>query len=436
MKLPGNLLSRFKKTSNHKNNEFDDDSDLPVMGREESGSGKRAKEHHNKDHADDYEQDENEGLPSVNRRSNSITNIIGLGMIVVIGVIALFSVGGKSNFKPREAERKAEISSHLPALELPAPAPPAPIAVNKPISPVPPINSAQPIPLQNNQPQEISWYDRKLSGGLLVGDKEAQPTTLSKVTETASNLGTATQNTVQPQSGTTSEIAQVLGALSQKPEPPKEDLFEKLKPTITQGVKAELLPNRNFVVAKGTALDCALETAIDTTVPGLITCRLTRDVYSDNGHVVMLDRGSQLVGEYKGGIKDGEARVFVLWTRAKTPNGVVVALDSPGTDALGRAGIAGWVDHHYAERFGAAILTSIIKDVFATIAYTAARNNNGNTQISIGNTSRESESIGVEILKRTAGAPPTLYVNQGAHVQIMVARDLDFTSVYSLELKK
>ena len=154
MKLPGNLLSRFKKTSNHKNNEFDDDSDLPVMGREESGSGKRAKEHHNKDHADDYEQDENEGLPSVNRRSNSITNIIGLGMIVVIGVIALFSVGGKSNFKPREAERKAEISSHLPALELPAPAPPAPIAVNKPISPVPPINSAQPIPLQNNQPQD------------------------------------------------------------------------------------------------------------------------------------------------------------------------------------------------------------------------------------------------------------------------------------------
>lgn len=436
MKLPGKLLSRFKKTSAQKSDEFDDDSDLPVMGREDSASGKRAKENHKQDHADDYEADENEGLPSVNRRSNSMVNIIGLAVIVVIGVIAMFTVGGKSNFKPREAERKAEISSHLPALELPAPATPAPIPVSKPTSPVPAINSAQPIPLQNNQPPEISWYDRKLGGGLLVGDKETQPTTLSKVTETASNLSTTTQNTVQPKSGTTSEIAKILGTLNQKPEPPKEDLFEKLKPTITQGVKAELLPNRNFVIAKGTALDCALETAIDTTVPGLLTCRLTRDVYSDNGHVVMLDRGSQLVGEYKSGIKDGQARVFVLWTRAKTPNGVVIALDSPGTDALGRAGIAGWVDHHYAERFGAALLTSIIKDVFATIAYSAAQNSNSNVNVSFQNTSKDSESIGVEILKNTVNIPPTLYVNQGAHVQVMVARDLDFTSVYSLELKK
>jgi len=271
---------------------------------------------------------------------------------------------------------------------------------------------------------------------VLVGSKETPPSTLAKVTDNILGSEPKSQKNTEAAADSPLDIAKIISGLNPKAEPPKEDLSEQLKPTITKGVAAELLPNRNFVVAKGTALDCALETALDTTVPGLLTCRLTRDVYSDNGHVVMLDRGSQLVGEYKSGIKDGQARVFVLWTRAKTPNGVVIALDSPGTDALGRAGIEGWVDHHYAERFGAAILTSIIKDVFATIAYSATRNSNGNTQISIGNTSKESESIGVEILKRTAGAPPTLYVNQGAHIQVMVARDLDFTSVYSLELKK
>lgn len=211
---------------------------------------------------------------------------------------------------------------------------------------------------------------------------------------------------------------------------------------VTEGAKAGILPNRNFLIAKGTLLDCALETAIDSSLAGLVTCRLTRDVYSDNGRVIMLDRGSQLVGEYKSGIAEGMARIFVLWTRAKTPKGVVIDLNSPGTDALGRTGLEGFVDTHFFERFGAAIMMSLVQESFdyakaragqtTSVSTTGATTTTTNPQ----NNSSILDRMATEHMKKSMTIPPVLYINQGANVQVMVVRDLDFSTVYGVEEKE
>jgi type IV secretion system protein VirB10 len=109
-----------------------------------------------------------------------------------------------------------------------------------------------------------------------------------------------------------------------------------LTPTRLQGSRAGTLGNRDFIVAMGTSIPCVLETALSSDQPGFTSCVINRDVLSDNGRVVLMEKGTQVVGEYRGGLRRGQKRLFVLWNRAKTPKGVIITLPSPATDALGR----------------------------------------------------------------------------------------------------
>ncbi|EBP5855039.1 TPA: type IV secretion system protein VirB10 [Escherichia coli] len=209
------------------------------------------------------------------------------------------------------------------------------------------------------------------------------------------------------------------------------ELAEKLQPMRLSGSSAGRLGNRDMLITQGTQLDCVLETRLVTTQPGMTTCHLTRDVYSTSGRVVLLDRGSKVVGFYQGGLRQGQARIFVQWSRIETPSGVVINLDSPGTGPLGEAGLGGWIDRHFWERFGGAIMISLIGDLGDWASRQGSRQ--GDNSIQFSNTANGVESAAAEALRNSINIPPTLYKNQGERVNILVARDLDFSDVYSLE---
>lgn len=187
--------------------------------------------------------------------------------------------------------------------------------------------------------------------------------------------------------------------------------------------RAGFLPDRNLLITAGTSLPCVLQTAMDSATPGYVSCLVSHDVYSDNGTVVLMERGTRVLGEYRGGLETGRRRLFVLWTRAVTPTGVAVALASPAADALGRSGFDGEIDTRFWDRFGGALLLSIVDDgVYAAV---------GRGQ-DFQSSARVPSDAAAIALQNSVAIPPTLRKAQGSEVSIFVAQDLNFAGVYRL----
>jgi type IV secretion system protein VirB10 len=158
----------------------------------------------------------------------------------------------------------------------------------------------------------------------------------------------------------------------------------------------------------------------------MTTCITATDTFGADGTTVLMERGTKLVGETRGEVQQGSARVFVLWTEARTPTGVVIPLASSGTDELGRAGLSGDVNRHFWQRFGAAILISLIS---GGEQYAVQSQSKGGTVIY---DPSATEGVMTDSLKSTVDIPPTVTVANGSRIQVLVARDLDFRSVYEL----
>ena len=187
-------------------------------------------------------------------------------------------------------------------------------------------------------------------------------------------------------------------------------------------ISASRLRNPSFTVPQGTVLPAVLETALDSTRPGAVRALVQRDVHAFDGSRVLIQRGSRLYGEYEGGIEQGQNRALIRWTRLIRPDGVTVALNSPASDPLGRAGVRGKVDGKFLQRFGGAILQSVL-DIGVGVA---TREASGGVVVALpGSSQTIAGRSGPQDIK------PVLKVRHGTSVSVFVARDLDFSSVDS-----
>lgn len=186
-------------------------------------------------------------------------------------------------------------------------------------------------------------------------------------------------------------------------------------------VEAARLANPNLTVPQGTVISAVLETAFDSTRAGSARALVQRDVYGFDGSRVLIPRGSRLYGTYAAGMSQGERRATIQWTRLVRPDGVTIALDSPVSDPLGRAGVTGDVDGRFLARFGGALLQSVL-DIGTGLA---TREIGSGVIVALpGSTQNVAATQSQQI-------QPVLRVEHGTTVSVFVARDLDFSSVES-----
>ena len=374
-------------------------------------------------------------IASVNAPSSlqtRISHILAMGLMSTLGLALLGWYYAHTWTHQAQARKVAENTSRnqaagemaLPSLKIDPPSPVAAQILGPP--PALPATSAETLGPAAGNPQGVPtkspWQlalERRLAGPVSTGPAVS----MTPAVGTTPAIGPASSAPTAVSDAKPSPSAEEPSLAA----PPDTPLSSSLKPSVTPAARARVLPAERLLLPKGAFIDCTLETAIDSTLPGMTTCVTATDTFGVDGSTVLIERGSKLVGETRGEARQGQARLFVLWTEARTPTGVIVPLASPGTDELGRSGLPGEVSRHFFQRFGAAILISVIDG--AVQGAVASQSRGGAV---IYNPSA-SQDVMTEVLKGTVNIPPTITKAQGDRIQVLVARDLDFRSVYELK---
>lgn len=194
-------------------------------------------------------------------------------------------------------------------------------------------------------------------------------------------------------------------------------------------------PASPFELMQGSVIPATLTTGIESDLPGQITAVVARNVFdSASGANLLIPAGAQLVGTYAAKVLPGQSSVAVAWTRIVFPNGSYINLGAmPGTDPDGMSGISGDVDNHTWLMFKNALLLSLVgTGIQAATPQTTSVNGSLSTaqifQSQLANTFGQAVS---QMLQRYMSVAPTIHVQPGAQIAVVVSKDLVFPGPYT-----
>ena len=185
-----------------------------------------------------------------------------------------------------------------------------------------------------------------------------------------------------------------------------------------------------YTLRAGTVVPGVLLSAINSELPGEIVGQVSRNVYdSRTQRLLLLPKGSKLIGTYDNQIAASQNRLLVAWTRVIFPDGRSLKLTGLALeDNQGQTGATGRVDRHHARVFGNALLLSAIgagaqlsqPSQGSILAAPSAG------QVAAGALGQELSSVALEILRRGMDVAPTISIRQGQPFLVFLNGDLVF----------
>ena len=315
--------------------------------------------------------------------SDGLGLILGIAVIGILGVVTFLGVNG--------------------GRQKPAPEQPAPAQAVVPAPAVQPVEQAPPVPVEAITPPPAP-LPVPAPAPIGIAGPAANPFSTPTVLFDASAL---------PPS-----IVPGVGPAAASPGGPNDEFAARVGGVGGGSAIAAAGINPKATATQGTLIPAVLETAIDTDVPGYLRAIVSSDVRSFDGTVVLIPHSSRLIGQYKSGMQAGQKRAYVIWTRLIRPDGVSVNIASPAVGFGGETGLPGKVNNHFFERFGSAMLLSVIGGISSS--------GSNNATVLIGS---QAQSAAAAAVGQSGQIGPTIRVRQGEPIRVFTARDLDFSKV-------
>ncbi len=189
-----------------------------------------------------------------------------------------------------------------------------------------------------------------------------------------------------------------------------------------------------LLLNKGDVIPAILDVAINSDLEGPLRATVARDLHGPTG-MLLLPRGSTLLGEYDGAIKVSQSRLLVSWHSLRLPNGAALDLPYlPGLGHAGRAGLSGEVNRHTFSIFRDAALLSLISAGFQLSASSDSRTNGvlSDREIAAQSLGRDLEQVAAEIIRaRGLNRQPTIKIPAGTRLNVYVSQPIQFSAPYA-----
>lgn len=177
-----------------------------------------------------------------------------------------------------------------------------------------------------------------------------------------------------------------------------------------------------YVLSAGSVISASLITGLRSDLPGLVTAQVTSQVFdSPTGRILLIPQGARLIGSYDSVVAFGQKRALIVWQRIMLPDGSSLRIDNvPATDASGYAGLQDKVDFHtWSLLKGVAIATLL--GVGSELTVTGESDL---VQAMRESTQQNVSRAGDQLTSRNLDIQPTITIQPGATVRLVVHKDL------------